>query len=237
MWGSSYALLGLSVLHRCAAFEKVSVKVMAESGCPTSRRVIAGAINRTLSSPGMAAIMDFDFVPFGNAFFSTTKCGGGPYSFEKSTCFINWCGHGADEPLPEDCFMKPLICEHGELECQGNRYLACAKSIVGASAFMKYMPFVTCLEAAYERLSSEVAMSCAVETGIDKDALSACYAGPEGDKAVIEQARFTDSHPLGVPCVMVNYWEINPDNLIGEVCKKYEGPPPKACFPSQHLLV
>jgi len=175
--------------------------------------------------------MDFDLVPFGNAYFVTDKCGGaGEYVLAARQCYNAECGAAATN-IPNDCFSGTLVCQHGPSECIANRFFACAKQVSSLDA-LKYMPLVTCMEAHFGRGLSEehwgkIASSCASSTGFDDTQLSACYSG--SDRVVEAAARATPAHP-GVPYVVVNGKYLDsPDTLLRTVCDSYKGTPPAGC--------
>jgi len=206
---------------------KVRVKFYGESGCPTCRAFVAGPLNQTLEATGIADIMDFEFSPWGNAYFATAKCGGeGGYSVSARSCFNSECGAEATQ-RPADCFTSKLVCQHGEVECKANRYLACAKT--AGATFQKYMPFVTCLEARYgnfgidEHAVEAAADSCATLAGLSFAAISDCFTGDAGGEALVAEAQATPTHP-GVPYVVLNGKPlVDTDALLRSVCEEYAG--------------
>lgn len=205
---------------------KVKVQLFAEAGCPFCRAAIAGPVNQTLSTPSVAAIMEFEFFPWGNAYFVTAECkGAGEYDMSARKCFNQRCGSGVSE-RPKDCFTGDLVCQHGQMECEADRYLACAKSGSTGSTFMA---FTHCLEAGYDNYTKALVTACAASSGIDAGALAKCFSGKDGDHAVIAQAMATPEHP-GVPYILVDGKAVEqPNDLLKEVCKAYKGEVPKAC--------
>eukprot|EP00933_Yihiella_yeosuensis_P076550 TRINITY_DN8636_c2_g2_i1.p1 TRINITY_DN8636_c2_g2~~TRINITY_DN8636_c2_g2_i1.p1 ORF type:complete len:247 (-),score=57.05 TRINITY_DN8636_c2_g2_i1:76-816(-) len=225
-----FALLGLAQEALAFNIPKVKVDFFAEAGCPFCRRTIAGPVNKTLSDPGLAAIMDFDFFPFGNAFFVTKECGGsaGDYDVDVRQCWDKTCGSAAAS-APADCFTGAPVCQHGAPECNANRYLACAKEVSGKESLMKFMSFTHCVEASYDSFSDAVVMTCADSIGLDKAKLSKCYSSSDGDAAVIAQAKATPIHP-GVPYLVVDGKALDdPSTFASAVCKAYKGTKPASC--------
>eukprot|EP00440_Ansanella_granifera_P038910 gb/GFBE01042213.1/.p1 GENE.gb/GFBE01042213.1/~~gb/GFBE01042213.1/.p1 ORF type:complete len:166 (+),score=30.73 gb/GFBE01042213.1/:1-498(+) len=144
-------------------------------------------------------------------------------------CFNKHCGSDAPAPLPDDCFTGSLVCQHGETECQANRWLACAKEVAGAGAVQTYMPFTHCLEAGYDSFSKDLVLSCASSSGVDTAALTSCYDGSAGDEAVVANAKVTPQHP-GVPYILVDGKSLDqPNGLLKAVCDAYKGSRPAAC--------
>jgi hypothetical protein len=194
-----------------------------------TREFITGKLNWTLSEArGIAEILDFDFVPFGNAYYVTAECGGesGEYDSEERRCFQARCGAlQAGASRSADCFAGKVICQHGETECASNREFACAKRISTGLSY-RYMPFVTCVENAYSGEASpaqmrQLADSCAQAAGIDQVALSKCVAGSAGDEAQVEAAQNTPDH-IGVPYITVDGVAMVPDTedeLLYKVCE------------------
>mmetsp|Transcript_15322 Transcript_15322/g.34809 ORF Transcript_15322/g.34809 Transcript_15322/m.34809 type:complete len:267 (-) Transcript_15322:41-841(-) len=221
-----------------SASGKVGVQFYGEAGCPFCREFVAGPLNKTLSYSGVAAIMDFSFVPWGNEYFATEQCKGQEsYDPTARECYNGACGAGAVN-RPSDCFSGAKVCQHGGIECTANRYLACATTTAASPApagYPAYMPFVTCMEAAYDKQTStedldSLARSCAEATSIDFGKIQSCFAGAAGDEAQIDQAKATPSHP-GVPYVVVNGKALDDvSTLLQAVCAAYEGEHrPAAC--------
>jgi len=223
MWRSvSLCLLGCAVADTAA---KVKVQLFAEAGCPFCRAAIAGPVNQTLSTPSVAAIMDFEFFPWGNAYFVTEECkGAGEYDMSARKCFNQHCGAAVTEK-PKDCFTGDVVCQHGQAECEADRYLACAKVLDAEH----YMAFAHCVEAGYDTYTKGLVMSCAAANRLDSAALSKCFSSSEGDHAVVQQASATPEHP-GVPYILVDGKPVEqPNDLLKEVCKAYQGTTPKEC--------
>lgn len=182
--------------------------------------------------------MNFEYFPWGNAYFVTSKCkGAGAYDILSRRCFDTVCGAGA-AARPPDCFGGPLVCQNGQGECLADRYIACAKRVANRQA-LRYMPFVVCLDAPFQanpRLAAAdvqaSAAACAASVGLDFTAVSACTAGAEGDGEVRAQAMATPSHPF-CPYVLVDGKELqDKDTLLSAVCAAFhELPLPQGCPP------
>jgi len=215
----------------------VDVKFLGEAGCPFTRKFILGALNRTLTSEGIASMLRFDYLPFGNAFFTTKDCPSTTYNSASRHCFNNHCGPAraaAGSPLSEECFRGALVCQHGQVECEANRWMACARSgalVAGdersRASYSGYMPFVYCMTKWYDyaaigrKTLDTIAESCAANTGMDYGSLARCFGGPEGDAAIAEAAKGTPVH-MGVPWLYVNgesMEEDREDDLFKEICK------------------
>jgi len=198
---------------------------------------VRGPLNQTLLSPGMAELMDFEYVPWGNAYFVTAACGGaGGYSLEARRCFDEKCGLGV-AARPADCFTGPLICQNGPVECAMNRYMACAKHVYGAGAFLSYMPYIQCLDnrfgdATDAAAGGTIASQCATATGLDFGAIKLCYDGADGDAASISEASATPAHPF-CPHVVVNGavldGPLKAGHLLGAICGALGAARPAGC--------
>jgi len=215
----------------------VDVKLLGEAGCPYTRKFILGALNKTLTSEGLADVLRFDYLPFGNAFFSTRDCPSTTYSSANRHCYNNHCGPArvaAGAVLSEDCFTGTPVCQHGQVECEANRWMACARKAAqvpgderSRASYSGYMPFVYCMTKWYDYARvgrkglDHIAADCAASTGLDWGPLAHCYGGPQGDAAIMEAAKGTPVH-MGVPWLYVNgdsMQEDHEDELFMEVCK------------------
>ena len=211
---------------------EVKVELYFEVGCPFCQEAITGPFNKILSTESVAAIVNVELYPFGNSYFVTSECkGGDEYDVKVRKCYNQLCGLEASD-RPEHCFTGDVVCQHGPLECEMDRYLACAKWL---SNFKAFIAFTHCVETGYGNHQTEALVgSCAASSQIDAKALGQCFGGRQGDVAVKAQAMATPNH-LGVPWILVNGKPMEEGkDLLKEVCKAYKGPAPKAC--RGHLL-
>ena len=66
-------------------------------------------------SEGVNDIVNLIFVPWGNAYVNTTKCGTADYSKQAMYCWIEQCGKNA--AADDECFDESKkICQHGDEE-------------------------------------------------------------------------------------------------------------------------
>mmetsp|Transcript_20070 Transcript_20070/g.28261 ORF Transcript_20070/g.28261 Transcript_20070/m.28261 type:complete len:142 (+) Transcript_20070:209-634(+) len=121
-----------------------------------------------------------------------------------------------------------VSCQHGEEECEGNRWEQCA--IAHYPDASEYFPFYYCMESEGDNMLSHV-KDCAAKANMDYDTLSTCYNSEESDDLQKKAAEMTPSDHQYVPWVLVN-GEKSPsdgDQILEEVCNAYKGTPPKAC--------
>ena len=121
-----------------------------------------------LSADGLLDILDYRFIPWGNAYYNTSECGGPSFDKTHMFCWVEQCG--SDSP-PADCFSGPKVCQHGTDECEANTLEACAKSLYPQPK--DFAPFVTCFEGEHRSQSSAVG-PCAKKAGLDAEAISGC---------------------------------------------------------------
>ena len=117
------------------------LSVLGLSPHTVARRALAQNVNETFSAPGVPAIMDFDFVPWGNAYFAAVT---GNKTYDRGPGMTSWleqCGMGVKSP-PADCFTGEILCQHGPNECMGNLIEGCVKDLNPTD----YWPFVACYE-------------------------------------------------------------------------------------------
>jgi hypothetical protein len=111
-----------------------------------------GDLATLLGAEGIENILAFDFIPWGNAYINTSKCGlpaasgwaSTGYNGAAKECWLEECvaDESKCEPGGAD---SPMICQHGPNECLVDRYEACAINLT-ASNWSTYMPFVECFE-------------------------------------------------------------------------------------------
>lgn len=191
---------------------------------------MSGAVNKTLVAEGVEDIIDFNFIPWGNAYYNTSKCG--TSSFDKMNgmyCWIKRCGQAAPTPDP-DCFEGKKMCQHGQAECQADTLEACAVALY--PDFRQHMPFVYCFEGKHHS-SAAYSQQCAEQAGLDHTKLQACANGQLGAQFDAANAKRTaDFGPsrLGTPWLVVNGQALDdPGTLLDAVCGAYAGAKPAGC--------
>lgn len=193
------------------------------------KEFVTGALHETLTAEGVFDIVDYNFYPWGNAYFNTTKCG--TASYDKSvgmSCWLEQCG--GDTPDAE-CFTGLVMCQHGEQECEENLIEACAVYNYPDNV-MGVFEFTYCLEGK-NFVTQATVQKCANNAGLDYDKINSCANGKQGEDAnkVVAQAtaQLEPAH-LGTPWVIVDGEVLdNPDNLLSAVCGAYTGPAPAGC--------
>lgn len=177
---------------------------------------------------GVSAIVNMQHHPWGNSYFRTQACGGGPYSSTTRHCWATTCVESSHPPA--DCFadLSTIVVQHGQTEYEVNRLQACAKSITADDEdwATRYWPYNVCIEEAYRTSASD---SCAKAAGIPTDTLNACFQGAQGDAIMVAEAMATVDH-AGTPTIMVNGKVISSASaVLREVCSAYLGPKPQGC--------
>jgi len=190
------------------------------------KQFVTDTLHKTLSASGILGIVDYNFYPWGNAYYNTTKCGTSSYDKQVGmTCWEKECG--VDNP-DDDCFKGTILCQHGDEECKWNRYEACAVAM-NAENTMAYVNFTYCIEKSrFPRVKD-----CAEGANIDVSKLEACFNGAEGDAAQAKMAHATASLTpahLGTPWVLVDGVVLNdPSTLLSSICSAYKGTKPAGC--------
>ena len=145
---------------------------------------MAASVNATVSAAGVSDIMDFEFVPWGNAYYATVT---GNKTYDRGPGMTSWltqCGMGkAPGSVPADCWTGPILCQHGPNECAGNLIEGCAMKLNPDN----YWNFVACYEKPEDPSRTDpsyptrMLKSCAAETGLDESAIAKCVAVAAGE--------------------------------------------------------
>eukprot|EP01059_Diplonema_ambulator_P019936 TRINITY_DN3361_c1_g1_i1.p2 TRINITY_DN3361_c1_g1~~TRINITY_DN3361_c1_g1_i1.p2 ORF type:complete len:173 (+),score=68.97 TRINITY_DN3361_c1_g1_i1:206-724(+) len=169
--------------------------------------------------------MNFEMIPFGNAYFEIDECKGR----QGFSCWEGQCGYAASSP-PADCFTGTVVCQHGDTECFGNMAEVCVKNMTNNDP-QKYMPFVYCFEAGGNAGPSTLS-TCASIFGFNQPAINACMNGPTG-KTLIGIAGKQTADVQGrnyVPYIVVNGKVLqDTDTLLQTVCNDWTGAKPAGC--------
>merc|ERR1712232_1239490 len=119
-----------------------------------TRAFIEGPMTETLEI--VPELINFKFVPFGNSFWVTEKCGGSVngmkfasyfpgYNATQRSCWDQNCGQPAADAgkSSQGCFDGALVCQHGVTDGMVTTSWNCAKDMAG-NVHQHYWRFVTC---------------------------------------------------------------------------------------------
>jgi len=197
---------------------------------------MAATVNTTMSAPGVADIMDFDFFPWGNAYYAAVT---GNTTYDRGPGMASWldqCGMGkAPGTVPANCWTGPILCQHGENECKGNLIEGCVKKLNPTT----FWPFVACYEndpspsRTDPTYPTKMLAKCGAATGIDVAAVSKCVADPTASAAVSNEnakatAALVPAHQ-GTPWVLINGTPFQGSSLLDAICAAYTGTKPAGC--------
>mmetsp|Transcript_26363 Transcript_26363/g.63577 ORF Transcript_26363/g.63577 Transcript_26363/m.63577 type:complete len:143 (-) Transcript_26363:508-936(-) len=121
-----------------------------------------------------------------------------------------------------------VTCQHGEEECEGNRWEQCA--IAHYPDATEYFPFYYCMESHGDNMLDHV-KDCASTSNMDYSILEKCFNSAESQELQKQAAGQTPSDHQYVPWVLINGKKSpsDGDDILAEVCNAYTGVPPKAC--------
>ena len=197
---------------------------------------MAASVNETVSAAGVRAIMDFEFVPWGNAYYAAVT---GNKTYDRGPGLTSWleqCGMGkAPGSVPADCWSGPILCQHGPNECKGNLIEGCVMKLNPDN----YWNFIACYEAPPDPSRTDpsypdkMLKSCAAATGLDESAIAKCVADPTMSLAVSNEnakktAALVPAHE-GTPWVLINGKPFQGQSLLKAVCAAYTGVKPQGC--------
>jgi len=189
-------------------------------------------MNSTLTAPGVLAIIDYDFVSWGNAYYLQEDCPGYP-SYDRSdgvTCWQKKCG---GESPPTECFTGTIACQHGSNECLGNLAETCVLSLYPST--FAYSSFAWCLEDAYPPTPATLE-SCANSLGMSYENINACMTD-EVVSGPLQQTAAQQSVQMmlpGTPSVYINGESQGSTTtlLLRNVCKAYASTNPGTSLPA-----
>eukprot|EP00747_Dinoflagellata_sp_TGD_P117531 gnl/TRDRNA2_/TRDRNA2_172624_c0_seq1.p1 gnl/TRDRNA2_/TRDRNA2_172624_c0~~gnl/TRDRNA2_/TRDRNA2_172624_c0_seq1.p1 ORF type:complete len:683 (+),score=131.40 gnl/TRDRNA2_/TRDRNA2_172624_c0_seq1:289-2049(+) len=170
----------------------LDVKVYYETQCPYSMALLKDIM--AVYQTDIFEFVNFTFYPFGNAMAV-------PLS-EVSTGYKFWHPETTDE---NKSWTHVFKCQHGEMECLGNRIQMCAQKLANGTS-EKFFPFVGCMARAQEGASIEkTSFECANSTGVDLDAIQECTESAEGNRMMAGVANSTkEARASYTPWVTLN---------------------------------
>mmetsp|Transcript_21972 Transcript_21972/g.30586 ORF Transcript_21972/g.30586 Transcript_21972/m.30586 type:complete len:276 (-) Transcript_21972:1135-1962(-) len=236
-----------------ATNSNVTVRFYGEAQCPFCRRFVTEAWPTVWNDPELRAIIDYDFIPWGNSYFPTQDCGGiddATYDADVRQCWYQKCITNNDNlvKMEEDCFSGEPIYQHSKKEGQVDIYETCVKDIMGIDAAVS---FTYCSEGSHmddEHLpSARDLMEKCITT---RDGISCGIADPvtavqecfdvRGRLIEINNAKQTPAHP-GVPYVVVDGNPLDdPFSIKDAICERLEAKQgaaiekPKSCRRPKH---
>ena len=201
---------------------QVKVQLYAEALCPFCRQFITQAWQPVwLDVEGLRPHIDFDFVPWGNAYFVTAECGSGPYSSTERACWYKKCmATNEREEADADCFTGDAVYQHGPKEGDVDIYESCIKQDFGLEAAMT---FTFCAEGKIldndDILVEQLLNICAIDIPeIRTDMVQMCKQH-RGKMLEVQNAKQTPEHP-GVPFVLLDGQPVeDPMAIQKEICE------------------
>jgi len=187
--------------------------------------VLEGGLNSTLHAEGVIDILDFEFYPWGNAYYAQEDCYGYP-NYDRNQGYPCWQAKCGVAGAPAECFEGTILCQHGADECSVNLLEGCAKTLY--PDVLTYMDFAVCLESNYP----DGGEACANELGLSWSDIEACTTDEEAAaKISVADANVTAWADIpGTPTIFINGAQLKTtDALLYQVCNAYTGTKPAGC--------
>ena len=207
---------------------RVTVRFYGEAQCPFCRKFVM-TFNDIWNDPELRQYLDYDFVPWGNAYFSTDKCGSGPYDPQERACWYEECiTQSSDDE--DACFGGNVVYQHGNKEGNIDIYESCILQDVGLDAAVD---FTFCCEGPNMddgSMCAQQLMQKCIPKGVNPENVQKCLE-TRGRKIEIANAKKTPAHP-GVPYVLVDNESLdNPLEVRQAICDQLssKGVQPTSC--------
>lgn len=213
------------------AASRVRVDFYEEALCPDCQAFIETDFKTTVEAAGVAAIMDLNIVPWGNAYYNISQCAGPEYDRTKYYCWVQYCAPGVSNP-PRDCYNSAILCQHGPNECLGNNIEMCVVDKYSNNP-LQLKDFIYCFEIENGGAESSVAQ-CAASANMDYTYIQSCYNNPTqlaGLQAFYaNETASLGASKQGVPWVIINGVVLqNTADFLSTVCSQYSGVKPQGC--------
>lgn len=184
-----------------------------ESKCPACKDYSTDFLNKIIQKDGVSDIIDFKFVPWGNA--RVLKDG---HEINTTVALSELLDQTYGENGPKSLPGVEFKCQHGGPECRGNAYESCVQHLY--PSLEQFFPVIDCIEARSCAVGEENGKTCdgppeTVATvcinkrnaHMDLQRVSDCAYGPLGSQLLIANALETVSlrpRKEYVPWVTVN---------------------------------
>jgi len=206
-----YVTIGTTA-EREASSIKVKVEFYGEAKCPFCRKFVTEAWPMVWKDPVLKELVDYSMFPWGNAYFSTQTCGGGPYSPETRHCWYTNCVDVAT-PADPDCFEGEAVYQHGPSEGALDIYEACVINELGMDTGVE---FAACIEGPnmelYDHNVTALVETC-LSCGHCLHKVNTCVSSKRGKELEVQMAKATPDHP-GVPYIVVNGNPLDDDDVL-----------------------
>lgn len=185
--------------------DKVSVRFYGEAMCPFCRKFVTEVWQPIWEDLEFRDYIDYDFIPWGNAYFGTETCGSGPYSAQQRACWYQHCIETQSDDEPSCFGSEKVVYQHGLKEGQMDVYESCIKTLFGLDFAVQ---FTYCAEGPNmddDSMDAKTLMTkCASDVipKVDLESIQEC-SDIQGRKLEIHNAKQTPTHP-GVPYVVIN---------------------------------
>jgi hypothetical protein len=219
----------------------VKVVFYGEAQCPYCRKFVTDIWPKVWDDLELRSFVDYDFIPWGNAYFATDECGKGPqYNPAERHCWSSMCfpeSKDGFEDNANDCFSGEPIHQHSVKEGQVDIYETCVKEMYGMETAVDFMlccegDFMETMDSAKD-LMKQCTPTLEIAAGVEE-----CLE-VRGKQLEIQNAKATPDHP-GVPFVMVDGEALDdPFSVKDAICAKLanggtaEDDLPKACQTKQ----
>lgn len=162
---------------------KVNVTIYYEALCGDSAKFVTTQVYPLIAnqSSSIAHYLNVTFVPFGKSKFTNSSV-----PVNKSDVA------NATVPSTADAELPMFECHHGEEECLGNKYQACAiQHITDKPTLYKYINCTMATGHLTKGSNYSVGKSCAEELKVDAATLFACVNGTEGPQLLAHYGHLT----------------------------------------------
>ena len=114
---------------------KVKIRFYMESQCPACRKLSGTYLKQVLEAPGMDAILDFKFVPWGNGRVVDPETQDPVKDVDMAS---------AKESFASGSKLFHFIGQHGPTEMQGNSWESCVQHLYPQQT--QFFPVIECIE-------------------------------------------------------------------------------------------
>jgi interferon gamma-inducible protein 30 len=209
---TSEALISPRALGQSTPKKQLEIDIFYESQCPFSLEFLNTSLREAYNDKDFWNSMSLRLHPAGNAL-----------AYKSSDLSPGYHFWHPDAEYPK------IMCQHGSMECLGNRIQACVIALHPEAK--DHVPFIMCMASYGLHAGVEMtSYACGQKLGIDMDAVKMCTDSPQAHAMMVAIGKTTRSaNVTHVPWVTLDDEHTKDDAFFTPVCDAIGEDAPTVC--------